>query len=186
MLREGAFPMETLALGGEEGKAPLLTLDQGASWQESRPALNWQQGNVVGVLRTGGQVPYIPRPWANWARQGDGTCYPLSFPSCLLALSSTMLAHRFSLSSVEAGKQSQESKVPLVLRSKNGKVVRGQRENKQKTLDLKAQEAICSAETPRPFRAVNWRALRSAHLSLLYRSHIHSSLNSNTSAYVTE
>lgn len=42
---------------GEKGTAPLLTLNQGANWQESRPALNWQEGNVVGIQRTGGQAP---------------------------------------------------------------------------------------------------------------------------------
>lgn len=90
MLREGAFAMETSAVGGEEGKAPLLMLNHGASWQESRPALNWQERNVVGIQRTGQQAPPHTLPLgerlqAAGQRQDYGIGSPLPFPFCLLA-----------------------------------------------------------------------------------------------------
>lgn len=75
---------------GKEGKVPLLTLNQGASWQESRPALNRQEGNVMGIQRIGGQaLPHPlplgePRLGTTGQRQDGGICYPVPF--CLLAL----------------------------------------------------------------------------------------------------
>lgn len=53
VLRAGAFPTSRLELWQKDKwgdpPPPLFTLNQGASWQGSRLALTWQEGNVVGM-----------------------------------------------------------------------------------------------------------------------------------------